>query len=155
MHSIGDGDGGTAIEATFFKRLADSDPRHHFCTVMPSAQASSTHQFTVYHQFGQFAVDYNLAEWLAHYNKEFVTQRNALPLLQQSKREYVSHAFISSAAMSNAAAMLSALNQNSSMTGGVSSASESACGGGLKRQVLSPDNYFTYISLIYSFSCVC
>lgn len=137
----------SGIDPTFFKRLADSDPKHHFVTVPPpSTNPNPAHQFTIYHQFGQFAVDYNLTEWLGHFNKEYLTQRNALPLLQQSKRDYIAQSFISSAAMSNAAAMLSAVSQsssggNSNNAGGLAASasgileSNGLSGSGLKRQV--------------------
>lgn len=161
----------SGIDPTFFKRLADSDPKHHFVTLPSSSSSSSSssnqqHQFTIYHQFGQFAVDYNLTEWLAHYNKEYLTQRNALPLLQQSKRDYISQSFIASAAMSNAAAMLSAVNQSSSSSangngnhtngGLVSSASGilengAGLGSGLKRQVFKAKFSSFSIDLIYSY----
>lgn len=126
----------SGVDTTFFKRLAESDPRHHFVTIPPSNSSTTKHQFTIYHQFGQFAVDYNLTEWLALYNKEYLTQRNSLPLLQQSKRDYIAQSFLSSAAMSNAAAMLSAVNQTSGMSSsGVDSPSSSAnAASGLKRQ---------------------
>jgi myosin heavy subunit len=82
--------------------LSDSDPKQNFLTIN-----KETSSFTIYHQFGQFQIEYNLNSWLEMYNKEFFTQRNALTVLQLSRKEILSSTFLNSAAMSNAAATLS------------------------------------------------
>ena len=82
-------------------------------TTTPSSSSSSSSSsntnatnFTIYHQYGQFPVEYNVDTWLDKCNKEFQAQRNALSLLQDSKKESISSAFASSAALSSAAATL-------------------------------------------------
>jgi myosin-18 len=92
------------------KRLADSDPKQNFITLN-----HHNNTFTIYHQFGQFAADYNLDTWFELYNKDFVTQRNAPLLLQNSKKDFIASAFLASMAMSNAAASINnTINMNSS-----------------------------------------
>jgi myosin heavy subunit len=96
----------------FLSKIAESDPRQNFLTL--DKQSDS---FTIYHQFGQFPIEYNLNTWLENYNKEFVTQRNALTLLQLSRKEAISQTFINSSAMSNAAAALNTAFNNSNTPG--------------------------------------
>jgi myosin heavy subunit len=85
----------------FISKLAEFDAKQNFLKL--DKQKNS---FTLYHQFGQFPVEYNISNWLETYNKEFITQRNALTLLQLSRKDIISNTFTNSTAMSNAAATL-------------------------------------------------
>lgn len=106
------------------QRLVELDTKQSYIC------SNSNSVFTIYHQFGQFPVEYNLQEWLEFYNKEFSTQRNALTCLQESKKEAISTSFYQSLIMSNAAATL---NSNSLASPSLNSL-ESAGTSTLKRQ---------------------
>ena len=96
----------------FMQKLIESDTKQNF---LSSAINSNTNNFTIYHQYGQFPVEYNVDGWLEKFNREFLTQRNALPLLQESKKDSISASFLNSATMSNQAAALN--HHGVSMTG--------------------------------------
>jgi hypothetical protein len=85
---------------TFMQKLIESDPKQNFLSV------TNGNNFTIYHQYGQFPVEYNVDAWLEKFNKEFLTQRNALHLLQDSKKDSISASFSNSATMSSQAAAL-------------------------------------------------
>jgi len=88
----------------FMRKLIESDPKQNFLSTINN---SSSNNFTIYHQYGQFPVEYNVDTWLENFNKEFLTQRNALPILQDSKKDSIKNSFLNSAAMSSAAAAIS------------------------------------------------
>jgi myosin XVIII len=88
----------------FMRKLIESDPKQNFISTINN---SSSNNFTIYHQYGQFPVEYNVDTWLENFNKEFLTQRNALPILQDSKKDSIKNSFLNSAAMSSAAAAIS------------------------------------------------
>ncbi|CAF0906401.1 unnamed protein product, partial [Brachionus calyciflorus] len=72
----------------FKEKLTQSDLKQNFISI--NSEGSN---FLIYHQFGNFPIEYNLTEWLDNFNKEFSTQRNASICLQESKKDVISHTF--------------------------------------------------------------
>ena len=65
-----------------------SDLKQNYLNV--SSDSKTT--FTIGHQFAHFLVEYKLDEYLDRYCKEFITHRNAAPLLNESKKDSISTA---------------------------------------------------------------
>jgi hypothetical protein len=120
---------------TFMNKIIESDPKQNFLSTFVNKNEANTN-FVIHHQYDQFPIEYNVDKWMEKYNKEFQTQRNALHILQQSKKEHISATFLMSAAMSNAAATLatnnpSSIQQNFDIMTSSTSSSSATC---LKRQ---------------------
>lgn len=70
----------------FYQKLINSDAKQNFISINPDHSG-----FVIYHQFGNFPIEYNLNEWMELFNKDFSTQRNASICLQESKKEIISN----------------------------------------------------------------
>ena len=103
----------TTLSKTFMNKIIESDPKQNFLSTFNKNEACTN--FVIHHQYDQFPIEYNVDKWMEKYNKEFQTQRNALHILQQSKKEHIQATFLMSAAMSNAAATLATNNNPSSI----------------------------------------
>ena len=117
----------------FLRKLAESDPKQNFTSASSSESGAG---FFIHHQYGQFPIEYSVDEWLEKYNKEFLTQRNALFLLQDSRKEAIASAFQASSAISSAAASLNTPAGASYMSSANAAAFglDNAGGTSLKRQ---------------------
>jgi len=78
----------------FIRKLAESDRKQMFCSINHQ-QESDNSNFTIYHQFGNQPVEYNSNRWI-HTCKDYPTIRNALILLQESKRDTLIDSFVNS-----------------------------------------------------------
>ncbi len=75
----------------FMRKLFESDQKQNFISVKSAQEEAETvKNFMIHHQFGQFPVEYDVSKWLEEYCKEYVTQSNAMVVLQQSKKDAIS-----------------------------------------------------------------
>jgi myosin-18 len=80
----------------FMRKLMESDRRHNYFSinnVTPEEDINECSNFTIYHQFGENPVEYNSTKWLQTC-KDYSTIRNALILLQESKRDAIIDSFV-------------------------------------------------------------
>ena len=86
----------TKSSKNFVRKLIESDRKQMFCTLNEqNSEDSDLSNFTIYHQFGNQPVEYDSNRWLQSC-KDYATMRNALILLQESKRDAIIDSFVNS-----------------------------------------------------------